>query len=150
MVSRKDLSAKRRKSAFLIAGAAGGNVIFSAAPKPTVEVPAHVALTLADFVMCGAIYEIYYGEHLSEESILAILGDAGVVIAVAGGGGYAIAKGASGLVAEVTNFLGPLGWMASGLLAAGGTVFLGLIWWGVVDVAYRNDKPIEEVAASAA
>ena len=48
MVSRKDLSAKRRKSAFLIAGAAGGNIIFSAAPKPTVEVPAHVALTLAD------------------------------------------------------------------------------------------------------
>lgn len=116
----ESLFAKRTQSLIAVAGVAGANIVFSGAPKPGVEIPSHIVLTGADFAMCAGIYYLYFGENITKDGILGILGDSGILVVVAGGGGYAIAKGASGLVAEFTNFLGPIGWMASGLLAAGG------------------------------
>ncbi len=146
----KNIWKKRRKSLLQIAGFSGANVVLSGTPKPGAELPSHIALTASDFVMCGMIYEQYFGESISKDSILKTLGAAGVLLVVAGGGGYAIAKGASGLIAEFTNILGPIGWMASGLLAAGGTALLGLLWIAIVDIAYRNQITLEEAANSVA
>jgi hypothetical protein len=142
----KKIWQKRRKALLQIAGTSGINIVFAGAPKPGAEIPSHIALTGADFFMCAMIYELYFGERISKDSILEILGDAGLLVVIGGGGGYAIAKGASGLIAEFTNFLGPLGWMASGLLAAGGTAALGLIWVALVDWAYRNQSSMTEAA----
>lgn len=137
-MDKKKLWEKRRISLLQIAAFSGINVVFAGAPKPGVEIPAHIALTGADFVLCAMIYEQYFGERISKEEIVEVLGAAGFLLVVAGGGGYAIAKGASGLVAEFANFLGPLGFMASGLLAAGSTTLLGLAWMAIVDLAYRE------------
>jgi hypothetical protein len=98
--------------------------------------------------MCGMIYEAYFGEKLTKDDILEVFGVLGVLIVVAGGGGYAIAKGATGIIAEFTNLLGPLGWMASGILAAGGTGLLGLTWMAMVDYAYRNRVTLKQAARS--
>ena len=135
---KKKLYKMRLDSGLTIAGYAGGNILFAAAPKPTAEVPSHIVLTAADFVMCAQIYSTYFGEEISEISILEILGDAGLLVAVVGGAGYALAKTATGFVAEAANFFGPLGWAASGILAAGSTAILGFAWLGFIDWAYRN------------
>jgi hypothetical protein len=137
-MGKKDLTEKRVSCILQIAAFAGGNIVFGGAPKPGLEVPTHVALTAADFAMCTLIYHEYYKATIAQHDIIAMLGGAGLLVVVAGGGGYALAKGASGLIAEFTNFLGPLGWMASGLLAAGGTAVLGLCWMYLVDQAYAE------------
>jgi hypothetical protein len=137
---------KRRKSLLKIAAAAGANIAFTGAPKPGAELPTQVALTATDFVMCAMVYEEYFGERISTQGIYETLGAAGVLVAVAGGGGYIIAKSASGLIAEVTNWLGPIGWLASSLLAFGGTAALGVIWMAMVDYAYREGKSPSEAA----
>lgn len=143
----KDVSKKRKKAILGIAGFALGNVVFSGAPKPGVEIPSHIVLTGADFIMCYMIYHTYFGDSkISNEDVIETLGVLGIVMGVAGGGGYAIAKSATGLVAEVTNFLGPLGWMASGLLAAGGTAALGLAWLAVVEWAYSKNMTLKAAA----
>jgi hypothetical protein len=142
---------QKRKSAFLqIAAFSGGNIVLSGAPKPTIEVPTAVVLTGADFVMCGMIHNVYFGEEIDKMKVLKVLGVAGAIVLVAGGGGYALAKGASGLVAEVTNWMGPVGWIASGLLAAGATAILGLTWMAICDYAYRKDLVVEAAAAALA
>jgi hypothetical protein len=98
--------------------------------------------------MCAAIHYEYFGERISKEQIIETLGLSGLLVIVVSGAGYGIAKVASGAIAELTNFLGPLGWMASGLLAAGGTATLGLIWMAIVDYAYRKRVPMSEAATS--
>lgn len=133
----KSLWRKRRKALLKIAEFTAGNVVIGGAPKPGAEVLSHIALVATDVIMCAMIYEEYFNEHISDGSILELLGKAGILLVMAGGG-YAIAKSASGIFAEFTNFLGPVGWITSGILAAGGTALLGLIWMTIVDWAYRK------------
>lgn len=141
---------KRRTALLQIALLAGGNVAITAAPKPTVEVPTSIALTGADFVMCAMIHQIYFGEEIDKTAVIDTLGAAGLLVVVAGAGGYALAKTTNGLIAEFTNILGPLGWMASGLLAAGGTAILGLSWMFICDYAFRNRISLKKAASSLA
>jgi hypothetical protein len=140
------IAGKRITALLEILAFSGANIVFAGPPKPGAEIPTHIALTGADFVMCALIYHKYYGEQISGAKVEEILGAIGLIVAMAAGGGYAIAKSASGLIAEFTNFLGPLGWMASSLLAAGGTALLGLIWLAIVDLAYRKDESLLEAA----
>lgn len=137
---------KRRKVFLKIAEFSAGNVVIGGVPKPGAEIPSHIALIATDIVMCAAIYEEYFCEHISEHSILEILGKAGILLVVAGGGGYAMVKSASGLLAEVVNFFGPIGWITSGMMAAGGTVLLGLLWTAIVDWAYRKHVTLKDAA----
>jgi hypothetical protein len=139
---------KRKKALLTIAALSGTNIAFTGAPKPTLEIPSQIALTGSDFAMCAAIHYEYFGERISKEQIIETLGLSGLLVLVVSGAGYGIAKVASGAIAELTNFLGPLGWMASGLLAAGGTATLGLIWMAIVDYAYRKRVPMSEAATS--
>ena len=142
----KSIWRKRRKVFLKIAEFSAGNIVIGGVPKPGAEIPSHIALITTDMVMCTMIYEEYFSESISEHSILEILGKAGILLAVAGGGGYAIAKSASGLIAEVTNFFGPIGWITSGMLAAGGTILLGLLWMTIVDWAYRKQVSLKDAA----
>jgi len=141
---------KRKKALLTVASLAGANIVFTGVPKPTVEIPTQIALTGSDFAMCAAIYYEYFGERISREQILETLGLTGLLVIVAGGAGYGIAKVATGAVTEVANFLGPIGWMASSLLAAGGTAALGLIWMAIVDYANRKRVPMSEAASAVA
>jgi hypothetical protein len=138
----KKIWQKRRKALLQIAAVSGASVVFTGTPKPGAEIPSQIALTGADFAMCAIIYQLYFDERISKDRIVEILGHLGLLMVVAGGGGYALAKGASGLIAEFTNLLGPIGWMASGILAAGGTSVLGLTWVAIVDWAYRNESSL--------
>lgn len=142
----KSMWNKRRKTLLKIAEFSAGNIVIGGVPKPGAEIPSHIALIATDMVMCAMIYEEYFSESISEHSILEILGKTGILLAVAGGGGYALAKSASGLIAEVTNFLGPIGWITSGILAAGGTALLGLLWMTIVDWAYRKQVTLKDAA----
>ena len=142
----KSFWGKRRRVLLKIAEFSAGNIVIGGVPKPGAEIPSHIALIATDMVMCAMIYEEYFSESISEHSILEILGKAGILLVVAGGGGYAIAKSASGFVAEATNFLGPIGWITSGILAAGGTALIGLLWMTIVDWAYRKQVTLKEVA----
>lgn len=143
----KSIWGKRRKVLLKIAEFSAGNVVIGGAPKPGAEIPSHIALIATDMVMCAMIHEEYFSESISEHSILEILGKAGILLVVAGGGGYAIAKSASGLIAEVANFFfGPIGWITSGMLAAGGTALLGLLWMTIVDWAYRKQVTLKDAA----
>ncbi|OQY97863.1 MAG: hypothetical protein B6D35_13335 [Candidatus Brocadia sp. UTAMX2] len=135
---------KRRKTVLKIAEFSAGNIVIGGAPKPGAEIPAHIALIATDVVMCAMIYEEYFSEKISEHSILEILGKSGILLIVAGGGGYMIAKSATGLIAEITNFLGPIGWITSGFLAAGGTALLGFVWMTIVDWAYRKQVTLKD------
>jgi hypothetical protein len=146
----KDLWDLRVQSILKIAGFAGGSLVFSGAPKPGAEIPSHIVLTGADFVMCGMIYHDYFGRRITQRSIVKTLGMTGLFVAITLGGGTLLAKGATGAFSEVANFLGPLGWMASGLLAAGSTGVLGLVWLFVVDSAYRNNDSVQHTARAMA
>ena len=138
---------KRRKALLHIAELSGDNVVIAEPPKPGGEIPSHITITSADFVMCGMIYEIYFGEKILKSSIIEIMSVGGMIVAIAGGSGYAIDKTAAGFVAEVANLLGPLGWMASGLLSAGGTALVGLCWMWIVESAYGKKTTLREAAS---
>lgn len=100
----KSLWKKRRKTLLKIAEFSAGNIVVGGVPKPGAEIPSQIALIATDIVMCTIIYEEYFSERISEHSILEILGKSGILLVVAGGGGYMIAKSATGLIAEVNNF----------------------------------------------
>jgi hypothetical protein len=82
-------------------------------------------LGFADIGMCLGIWKIYFKEELSEQSLLGIMGGAGLIAAIAGGAGYVIAKGATGLLHEALNVVTLPGWVTSGAIAASATALLG-------------------------
>jgi hypothetical protein len=133
-----DLGKKRNKAALLILGAAGVGGFATFAPTPVIEVPKQVVLGAADLAMCVGIYHIYFEEMLSESGLLSFMQDVGFITVGATGAGYLIAKGASGIVHEVANVGGPLGWALSGAIALGGTALLGGAWLFICDKQYRE------------
>lgn len=143
------LTKKRVKSLINIANLAGTSVAIIVPPIPTFEVPKQIFLTGSDFAMCYMIYEEYFDDSIYKQEMTEILTDAGILTLVAAGTGYIITRILSGLLAELTNILGPLGWMASGLLEVSQTALLGLVWMYLVEKAYREKITLKQVAVSA-
>jgi hypothetical protein len=138
------LNDKRVDSLLLIAGVAGASGFATFVPTPALEAPKQVVLGAADIGMCLGIYKIYFKEKISEKSILEIMGGAGISGAIAGGGGWVIAKGATGLLNELGNLGGPVGWATSGVIASSATAMLGIAWMIYCDKRFRKLFPSKE------
>lgn len=135
---KRELNGKRIEAMLCILGAAGVGGFTTFAPTPTIEVPKQVVLGFADIAMCLLIWKIYFKEKLSEKELLEAMGNAGLIALAAGGTGYVIAKGASGLLHEVLNAGILPGWIISGAIAASGTALLGAAWMWVCDQQYQK------------
>lgn len=122
-----------------LAASVGGFATF--APTPTVEVPKQIVLGTADLAMCLRIWNIYFDEEIDEKSMLETMTTKGIVAIAAGGTGYVIARGATGLLHELFNVATLPGWATSGLIAASATAALGLAWMAFCDRRYRNSSP---------
>jgi hypothetical protein len=138
---KRKLNEKRLDAALIILGAAGIGGFATFTPTPTVEVPKQVVLGFADITMCLMIWKTYFKEELSEKELLGMMGGAGLIALAAGGAGYVIAKGASGLLHEVLNAAILPGWIISGLVAASGTAVLGAAWVWFCDKKYQ-ERPL--------
>lgn len=82
----KSIWGKRRKVLLKIAEFSAGNIVIGGTPKPGAEIPSHIALIATDMVMCAMIYDEYFSDRISEHSIIEILGKAGILLVMAGGG----------------------------------------------------------------
>lgn len=134
---QRELKGKRIEATLIILAAAGIGGFATFAPTPTVEVPKQVVLGFADVGMCLMIWKTYFKEELTEQALLEMLSEAGLVTVIAGGSGYLIAKGASGVIHEFFNAGIILGWIGSGIIAASGTALLGFAWMWFCDKEYQ-------------
>lgn len=116
------LKKKRIQVLEIIATAAGVGGFATFVPKPTIEVPTQIVLGAADLAMCLKIWNIYFDEEIEEKSMLEIMTTKGIIAVAAGGTGYIIARGATGLLHEAMNAITLPGWVTSGLIAASATL----------------------------
>lgn len=138
---QRKLNEKRLESALIILAASGVGGFATFAPTPTIEIPKQVVLGFADITMCLMIWKTYFKEELSEKDLLEMMGGASLIVLAAGGTGYVIAKGASGLLHEVLNAAILPGWLISGVVAASGTAVLGAAWIWFCDKKYQ-ERPL--------
>lgn len=139
-----NLNDKRIRAVITIAGMSATSGALTSAPTPLAEIPKQVTVGVADIAMCLLIWRIYFKKELSDKSLFAILSGAGLMALAAGGVGWVITKGVSGLLNEFGNLLGPIGWGLSGIVSVSSTATLGIAWMAYCDKRYRRLYPSQE------
>lgn len=137
----KSLSKKRMETVLCIVSFAAGTGTGAVVPTPGFELPKQAVIAAGDLAMCVAIYRIWYDVRLSTDEMREMLLDAGF-LAVAGGTlVYGGVKLTEGLVHELLNFLGPLGFGIKGLITGSVSGLVGLSFWGICETSPEWLKP---------
>jgi hypothetical protein len=139
-----NLSKKRLETALAIATYAIGSGTASVAPTPGGEIPKQIILTASDIFMYTSIWKIYFEENLSSKELVEILAELGLVTLGAAGTAYIVSKASTAILKEITNWIGPLGWGATAVIASSLNSLFGVIWALYCDHLYsrREMKPV--------
>jgi hypothetical protein len=129
---------KRRKALWLIVPAATLTGGTSGAPTPGLEVPKQAIVSAADIALLAGIYNVYFDEDISPGNMIAVLKEAGILIAVGGSVVYGGVKLTEAGLAEVLNFVPGFGWLVSGMITASVTATVATLWWWYCDRHARN------------
>ena len=144
--SRKSLAGRRKKALWLILGAAGATGGAATTPTTGMEIPKQAAVGLGDAVLLGSIYNVYFDEEPDRESVMEMLKEAGVVLAVGGGFAYGTVKLTEAVLGEVLNFVPVVGWLVSGTITASVTATVGLLFaWACEAALRRGTSPAAEI-----
>ncbi len=138
-----DIGKKRLEATFAIASYAVGSGTATGAPTPGVELPKQLILTISDISMYFSIWKIYFEEDLSSKGLTEMLTDLGLIAIAATGSAYVVTKTSTALVSEITDWLGPVGWGVSAVIAGSLTGLSGSAWAVYCDYLYS--KKIGEV-----
>ena len=142
----KNLAAKRWSAGWAIVQQATLSGIACVAPTPLVETGKHIAIAGNEIFLCIRIYNIYYEEHITEEVMITMLTEAGLITAMSGGLVYMATKGSQTLISELSNFILPIGAAITVPLAASVTGLLGIAFLLFIDKKYQHDHPRPEFA----
>jgi hypothetical protein len=125
----KSVFKKRVQTVGAIAAAATATAGTSGAPTPLLELPKQSVIAMGDIALCVAIYMIWYDTRITNEEMIELLKDGGMLAVVGGALVYGGVKVTEGLLAEALNLLGPLGWGVSAAITASVTGMVGLTFW---------------------
>mgnify|MGYP000870277397 CR=1 FL=1 len=125
-MSKKPDWSKRGRALWLISiqSAAGGGV--AAVPKPGLETFAHVTLSANEIALCLGIAQIYFGAGVTREDVIRMMKEAGIAVAAGGVLAYGATKVGHGVVNELLNAGGPVGWGIKAILATSLTATVGV------------------------
>ena len=144
--SGESLFKRRKKTLWIVLGAAGACGSASSAPTAGLEIPKQAAVGLGDMVLLASIYNVYFEEEPGQDRMIEMLKEAGVVLAVGGGFAYGSVKLTEAVLAEVLNFVPVVGWLVSGAITASVTATVGALWWWACDQALRRGtNPVAEI-----
>jgi hypothetical protein len=133
-----NLNQKRKRVFVAILAAVCGSGVVIADPTPSIEIPKQIFMTVADVAMCAVIWDIYFDEELSQKDIKSILVELGLITLISVGTAYVTAKAITGLISQLIDGLGSIGWGVAGLIAGLATALLGLAWAFYCDDLYRH------------
>ena len=133
-----NLGKKRLDSLSEIARYAVGGGTLAAAPLPGGEVPKQIVLTASDVFMYVSIWKVYFEEDLSQQELLRMLGELGLITVAAAGTAYIVAKGSTALITEIANRFGLVGWGVAATVTGSLTGMCGLIWILYCDSLYER------------
>lgn len=136
--SRASLMKKRRKALWLIVPAATITGGASGAPTPGLEIPKQAAVSATDIALLAGIYNVYFDEEIAPASMVEVLKETGILIAVGGSIVYGGVKLTEAGLAEVLNFVPGFGWLISGLITASVTATVATLWWWYCDRQARS------------
>ncbi len=123
-----NLGKKRLASVLAIATYSVGSGTASAAPTPGGEIPKQILLTVSDIFMYTNIWKIYFEEDLSSKELVEILTELGLVTVAATGTAYIVSKANTAILKEITNWMGPLGWGLTAVIASSISGSFGVAW----------------------
>jgi len=135
------LGQKRLEAISLVASYAAGGSTVSAAPTPCAEIPTQIVLTASDILMYMSIWKIYFQEDLSQEQLMEMLTELGLITVAATGAAYVVAKGSTALLDEIMDWLGVAGWGVSAAITGSLTGICGITWTMYCDRRYCEQHP---------
>ncbi|WP_341528099.1 hypothetical protein WKK05_01730 [Nostoc sp. UHCC 0302] len=135
------LGKKRLEVGLAIATYAVGSGTASAVPTSGIEVPKQIVLTASDIAMYTTIWKIYFQEDLSSKGIVDVLVELGVVTLAATGTAYLVTKTTTALLSEITDWLGPVGWGITAMIAGSLSGLFGVTWALYCDHLYSRSEP---------
>ena len=127
------LRKKRVQTLSVICAAALASGGASGAPTPGVELPKQGAIAAADLALCVTIYGIWFDGRVTNQQMLDLMVEAGLVAITATGLVYAGVKVTEGLLAEALNAAGPAGWGISALITGSVTGAVGVAFWALCE-----------------
>ncbi|MFS0517753.1 hypothetical protein ACEYW6_23990 [Nostoc sp. UIC 10607] len=136
-----NLGKKRLEAVLAIATYSIGNATASAAPTPGGEIPKQIVLTASDVAMYTTIWKIYFQEDLSNQGVLDMLAELGLVTLAATGTAYIVGKITTAIACEITDWLGPVGWVIAAAIATSITGLFTATWALYCDRVYSQRKP---------
>ncbi|WP_414576964.1 hypothetical protein [Anabaena sp. CCY 9402-a] len=138
-----NLGKKRLETVLAITTYAIGSGTASVTPTPGGEIPKQLILTTSDILMYTAIWKIYFEEDLSSKGLIEILAELGLVTFGATGTAYLVSKATTGILKEITNWTGPVGWGFTSAIAGSLSGLFGAIWAIYCDYLYsRREQPV--------
>jgi hypothetical protein len=142
---KKDLGKKRMKALIAIGTQAAISGGAAAVPTPVVETVKHIAVAGNELLLCANLYQIYYEEKISPESIRELLTYAGILALGAGGLVFVSVKGVQILLHEISNIIWPISTVITVPIATSVTGLVGLTCMLWMDYAYRRDIELGKV-----
>lgn len=133
-----NLHQKRNRVFLAILVTVSGSGVVTAVPRPDIEIPKQIFLTVADVAMCTIIWDIYFDEELSQKNIKSILLDLLLIAVISVVTAFITAKAITALISQITNWLGSIGWLVAGLIAGVAISLLGVGWAFYCDDIYRH------------
>ena len=124
----KEAKAKKHRARMLLVLPIKFSFLNGVTPKPTFEVPAELATIISDVSKFIKIWELYFNRPISPNDIMVIIKKAGISKAMRNVALYTGIKVADGFVNEIANLVGPLGWLAEGIVAGSISLITGLLW----------------------
>ena len=135
-----NLEQKKGKAFYAIFAAVVGSGITGTSPTPNWEIPKQLGLVAGDIGLCLGIYQIYFSDQLSEQRLIDLLTEAGILTVTSGVLAYCGVRATQALLKEFMNFFGPISWIVSGTLTGLQTLTLGLFWWNFCHQKHINDE----------
>lgn len=135
-----NLGKKRLEAVLAIATYSIGNGTASAAPTPGIEIPKQIVLTASDVAMYTTIWKIYFHDDLSSKGILEMLAELGLVTLAATGTAYIVGKTTTAITSEIADWLGPVGWGVTVVIATSITGLFAASWAVYCDRLYSEKE----------
>jgi hypothetical protein len=137
------LGKKRLEVVLAIAGYAVGDGAVAAIPTPCWEASKQVVLTAADIAMYTTIWKTYFEEELSNQALIEMLTELGLVTVAALGTAYVVAKASAAIFSEISDWIGPVGWSLQAAISGSLTGLFGLCWALYCDRLYceKHSQP---------
>lgn len=139
-VSKKELRNKRRQAYMKLVLPTTLGFLNGVIPKPTAEVPGEIVSMVADMAIFADIWGLYF-DDISIDDIQLVLQEVGILKSAGTVATFASIRIADGVINEIGNFGGPVGWIVEGILSGSISVVAGYMWIRFCEKIYLKHGP---------